>query len=51
MEQIIFWKIVFIIIFIKAFVYGERVDTQSAIVYTKDQLLVLGSSAALPTAE
>lgn len=34
-----------------ALVSGEHVYAQSAIVYTRNQLLALGSSAVLPTAQ
>uniref|UniRef100_A0A8C6M681 Reverse transcriptase domain-containing protein n=1 Tax=Nothobranchius furzeri TaxID=105023 RepID=A0A8C6M681_NOTFU len=51
MELRIFWTIVFFITFFTASLSGESVEGQSPIVYSRDQLLALGASSAMPTAE
>ncbi|CAI5651296.1 unnamed protein product [Oreochromis niloticus] len=51
MELRMLWTIVFFITFFTASVSGERVEVRPPIVYSRDQLLALGASAALPTAE
>ncbi|XP_025760494.1 protein NLRC3 [Oreochromis niloticus] len=42
---------VFFITFFTASLSGERVEVRPPIVYSRDQLLALGASAAMPTAE
>lgn len=45
------WTMVFFITFFTASLSGERVEVRPPIVYSRDQLLALGASAAMPTAE